>query len=260
MADEPNQPNEEEVVDTPDESPKLAEPSKDLQGESAQEETTEILAEVPEPIEEEETPEEGKEDEKPPSRREQLRIHKLLAKYGPPPERRSAPSQNPLDYENALDADPEVIQQLEADRRAIAQDQYQRGNLEAMQQMQFTQFYNNIRFDYPVVAEKMSKLDPDMAKALDDEYIAVTGANPANGTVRNPNIGYAEFVEARLEQAERLAQSMSANTAKNIAKQAATTGLRPDGSSAKRLNLNQAPEDMSMEELYAKIGQTPPKQ
>ena len=74
-----------------------------------------------------------------------------------------------------------------------------------------------------------------------------------------PNIGYAEFVEARLEQAERLATRMNQETVKNVAKQAATTGLRPDGSSAKKLNLNQAPQNMSIEELYASIGQTPPK-
>jgi hypothetical protein len=125
--------------------------------------------------------------------------------------------------------------------------------------LQYTQFYNNIRFDLPLVTEKLSKLDPVDAKALDDEYLAITGADPNNGYVRNPDIGYAEFIEARIEQAQRLASSMNAQTAKNIAKQTAQTGLRPDGGQAKRLNLNQAPQNMTDEELYAVLGQKPPK-
>ena len=61
-----------------------------------------------------------------------------------------------------------------------------------------------------------------------------------------------------MELSTRLAKSMTADTAKNIAKQAAQTGVRPDGSSAKRLNLNKAPQQMTTEELYAVLGQKPP--
>lgn len=258
MADEQIQEEiKEEVVDDaqvkPDETPevKLAEPTGNESG----------VEETPEPIEEEEAPEEGKEAEQPPSRREQLRIQQLLAKYGPPPERRSAPSQkqNVLDYEQALDADPEVIQQLEADRRAYAQSEHQRGSQEAMRDLQFMEYKNNIRFDLPLVSEKLSKVDPRIADAIDRKYLQFTGFNPSNGTVANPNVGYADFVEAELEFGQEVAKSMSEDTVRNVAKQSAQTGLRPDGSSAKRLNLNQAPEDMSLEELYAKIGQKPPK-
>lgn len=240
------------------------------------EEPTSEPAEVPEePVAEVEEPEapaeEAPQEEdpkevpevQPPSRREQLRIQTLLAKYGNPAERspQQAPSQptNALDYATALDTDPEIVQQLEADRKAVAQQAFTQGREEATQALAYTQFYNNIRFDLPLVSEKLSKLDPLDAQSIDQEYMAITGADPTRSYVRNPNIGYAEFVEARLEQAERLARSMTAQTTKNIAKQAATTGLRPDGSSAKRLNLNQAPEHMTLEELYASIGQTQPK-
>ena len=230
-------------------------------------EPTEEVVDTVEPVEEIETPvveeKEVEEDEEevppPPSRREQLRINDLLKKYGPPPE---APRTEPLqrmDYEQTLDADPEVVRQLEADRQAAAQQAYLQGQQASNQRLEYNQFYNNIRFDLPLVSDKLSKLDPEDVKSIDEEYMAITGANPQTMTVRNSNIGYAEFVEARLEQAERLAAKMNLQTVKNVTRQAATTGLRPDGSSAKRLNLNQSEKTMSLEELYAAIGQTPPK-
>lgn len=254
--DEPNQPDKEEEV-------ALAEPSQPEPVEAPPEpeqaeESPEASPEQPEQVEEAlvETPEEETPEEKPPSRREQLRIQSLLAKYGDP-RSRQAPSQQEqaLDYNQALEADPEVIKQLEADRQRAGQQQYNEG----LRKAEAIEFRTNIRLDLPLVTEKLQKLDPRDAEALDKEYLYTVGFDPATGYVQNPNIGYAEFVEARIDQAERLASAMSAQTVKNVAKQSAQTGLRPDGSSAKRLNLNQAPEDMSMEELYAKIGQTPPK-
>ena len=263
---EPSELTDEElnkVIETgvePDEpetpEPKEAEPT-------AQEEETPIEPEIqdsPEPIEEEQPKEVP--EEKPPSRREQLRIQTLLQKYPRLRDKgqQQAPSQQEtLDYSKELDADPEVINRLEEDRRVATESAFYDGNERAMKNLQFTQFYNDIRFDLPLVSEKMSKLEPEVAKAIDQKYLQITGANPATGTVDNPNISYLEFVEAEIEFGQRLAESMSRNTANNIAKQAATTGLRPDGSSAKRLNLNQAPENMTDEELYAAIGQKPPK-
>lgn len=248
MSDEDTKPTEvEEVI--ADESPEI----------SAEETVSEQPAVEAEASPEEVPEEEATPEELPPSRREQLRIQSLLQKYGDPRDRQ-APSQQreQLDYQT-LDAEPEVIKQLQEDRQRAEEIQYNRGRTESSQDLQYTQFYNNIRFDLPLVTEKLSKLDPIDAKALDDEYLAVTGADPANGYVRNPNIGYAEFIEARIEQAGRLAASMSATTTKNVARQAAQTGLRPDGGQAKRMNLNQAPENMTDEELYAVLGQKPPK-
>lgn len=239
----------------------LATPSQD-KVEEVEEETSEASQEeAPEQEEAQEESTEEAPEEQPPSRRETLRIQQLLKKYGPPPERQVAPlqKQEALDYNNELDADPEVIQRLEEDRKAATQSAYLSGNEQAMRNLQFMEFKNNIRFDLPVVAEKLSKLEPEVAQAIDQKYIQLTGANPAAGTVDNPNVSYADFVEAEIEFGERLAKSMTATTVKNVAKQAAATGLRPDGSSAKRLNLNQAPENMTIEELYAKIGQKPPK-
>lgn len=262
MQDEPT--NTEVVEEVVADEPQLAEPNQQTEQieDAVQEEAPEVAEEVEEqtPAEEETTNEEPKENW---SRRKQERYIQLLDKFGPPPAQvQQAPYQrnDALDYNQALDADPEVIKQLEADRKAAEQAQYNRGRDESNQALAYSQFYNNIRFDLPLVSEKLSKLDRQDAEALDLEYMKITGADPSRGYVQNPNIGYAEFIEARIEQAERLAASMAATTTKNIVKQAAQTGLRPDGSSSKRLNLNQAPENMSIEELYAVMGQKPPKQ
>lgn len=251
MADVNDDQNINEDVEVVEEQPETPEEST--------EETSEELEspEAVEPGQEEETESTTPEtpEEQPPSRRENLRIQNLLKKYGDPTQRQAPSQPQQLDYSQALDADPEVVEQLTQDRQQHGTNEYNRG----LQDLQYIQYYNNIRFDLPLVQEKLSKLDPMDAKAIDDEYVAITGANPATGTVRNPDIGYADFVEARLEQAERLASSMAAQTKKNVARQAAMTGLRPDGGTSKKLDLNKDPKDMTMEELYAVTGAAGPR-
>lgn len=261
MAQDDTKPTEveEEVVE--DQTPEvvLAEPSKETEAEETPPE---------EPKEESaENPEEAPAEEKPPSRREQLRVTQLLKRY---PELKQAPSQpNPetLDYNQALEADPEVIQQLEADRQRAGQAQYQAGVDSTRAEIRTSEWRTLLNFDAPQTEAKYGWLnpkdsenfDPAMADAVNEEYKSVVGYDEQTGLVSRPDIRYSDFVEARVELSTRLAKAMTENTTKNVARQSAQTGLRPDGSSAKRLNLNQAPEDMSIEELYAKIGQAPPK-
>lgn len=249
---EPEEP-ESTVADEPVEEAEAETTEPEVEAEEAPEETTE-----------EETPE-----EKPPSRRETLRIQQLLGKYGPPPER-PAPSQpsSQLDYQN-LEADPELIQQLEADRQATGQAQYNAG----LEQAKSIQFHTRLEIDAPRVEAKYNFLDtsdkehfdPVRANAMNTLYLQATGYDAGDASrgipesVQNPNIRYKDFVEAQMEFAEALLADKQVQTSKNIVKQTAQTGLRPDGSSAKRMNLNQAPQSMTMEELYAAIGQKPPK-
>lgn len=244
-------------------SPEPAEEAPAQEEEPAAEGETQEEEAPQEPVEEEQPEEVAQEEvknedpeEKPPSRREQLRINKLLEKYGDPRQASPAPSQpkreDALDYKEAFDIqDPEVVSQLEADRQRAEQASYAEG----LRRAEAIEWKTNIRLDLPLVQEKLDKLDARDVEALDKEYLYVTGFDPNTGYVQNPNVGYAEFMEARIEQAERLAKSMAQKTAKNIAKQAATTGLRPDGSSAKRLNLNKPAHEMSDEELDAKLKQ-----
>lgn len=209
-----------------------------------------------------ETPEE---QPAPPSRREQLRIQQLLAKYGPPPERQQTVQPyrpEALDYNQTLDADPEVIQQLDADRQNFGQNQYNEG----LRRAEFLDWRTSLKIDaptieqrYPILNPKSEDFHPAVADALNTMYLKMSGFDAKSQTVANNDISYADFVESNMELVEEIAGQKNVQSAKNIAKQAATTGLRPDGSSAKRLNLNQSEKDMSLEELYAAIGQTPPK-
>ena len=195
MAD-PSQMTDEElkqVVETgiEPEEPETPAPTEEEAGETA-EPVEEQVEETP--VAEEKEPEENGEEQAPqPSRREQRSIDFLVKKYGNNilEPHQVAPSNDRMDYAQQLEADPEVVKQLEADRQAAAQQAYQQGQQAATQQVQYNQFYNNIRFDLPLVSDKLSKLDPEDVKSIDEEYLAITGANPQTMTVRNANIGYA---------------------------------------------------------------------
>ena len=271
MQDDTTNTNVEEVVGenlVADESQPIVEEAVSEQNEAVEEVAEqEAPAEVVQE-EQNEAPEKPSADQ--PSRRETLRIQQLLKKYGPPPET-PQPSQfkrdDALDYGSALDADPEIIQRLEADRTAEGEARYQQGQNDVRAELRTSEWRTLLNFDAPQTEAKYDWLnpkkpetfDPALADAVNEEYKAVVGYDERTGLVSRPDIRYSDFIEARVELSTRLAKSMTADTAKNIAKQAAQTGVRPDGSSAKRLNLNKAPQEMTTEELYAAIGQKPPK-
>lgn len=226
----------------------------------------ETPAEVVEATSVEEEPEDPVVEEEPqPSRRESLRIQQLIdkMKQQAPAPRPQAQREDALDYATALDADPEVIRQLEADRQAASQASYNAG----LEQNKSILFHTRLEIDAPRVEAKYKFLDstdkesfdPVRANAMNQLYLNASGYNADTDSVLNPNIRYSEFVEAQMEFAEALLADKQIRTTKNIVKQTAQTGLRPDGSSAKRLNINQSEKTMSIEELYAAIGQTPPK-
>lgn len=246
--------NEEVVADEPQAPLEQTEP--DQEQSVPQEEAEEVVEEAPQ-----EVVEEAKSEEPTPSRREQLRIQDLLKKYGPPRER-PAPSQQGLNYQEALDADPEVIQRLEADRQATGQSQYNEG----LKRAEYLNWNTTLKIDAPNVERKYPVLDPSSpefhpaaADAINQWYLNMSGFDTDTQTVNNPNIGYADFVEGFMELVQETAGQKNAQTVKNVAKQAAATGLRPDGSAAKRMDLTKDPSAMTMEELYASIGQKPPK-
>lgn len=261
MQDDNTNTNVEEVVaDEPQEAPlEQTEPDQEQGVPQESEESVEEEAEAPQ--EPETVAEEAKEEPAPPSRRETLRIQNLLKKYGPPPER-PAPSQQGLNYQETLDADPEVIQQLEADRKNTGQAQYNEG----LKRAEYLNWNTTLKIDAPNVERKYPVLDPSSpefhpaaADAINQWYLNMSGFDNETKTVNNPDIGYADFVEGFMELVQETAGQKNAQTVKNVAKQAASTGLRPDGSAAKRMDLTKEPQKMSMEELYAAIGQKPPK-
>ena len=241
-----------EPEETPTESSEEEEPSQE-----------EVVAEEPEQVPEEEPKaEEPKEEEpKPPSRRETLRIQQILAKRQEQPQQQpEQPKQEQIDYGKDLDADPDTVKQLETDRTYANQQGYNQG----LQQAQTIQFHTRLELDAPKVESKYSFLDkssedfdPVRADALNSLYLDSVGYRPGDAQrgvpeqVANPNIRYSEFVEAQMEFAEALMSERQARTVENVTKQAAQTGLRPDGSSAKSLNLNKQPGQMTDEELDA---------
>ncbi len=246
-----DKPTDEEVV-IPEENVEEASEQVDTPSEEVQEQ----------PAEEEAPAEETEEEEpRPPSRREQLRVQDLLTKYGPPSEQ--APSQNKPDFRTKVDADEEVYKTLDQTTQEYGQNQYDAG----IERAKYYKWETLLQVDEPQVQARFPQLDPrnkdefheTLNNALQAKYARFVGYNPGNPeqgvprTVANPDIRYLDFVESELEYAQELASHLAEKTQKNIAKQAANTGLRPDGSSAKKLNLNKAAEDMSDEELKAKL-------
>jgi len=233
------------------------------------EESAEVVEEKEEPVVEaeevaeeeapEETPEETPE-EKPPSRRESLRIQALLAKYGEP-DARPEPRTDTHSYKDSLEADEETLANLERDRSAYGQSQYNEG----LKQAQNIQFHTRLEIDAPKIEAKYGFLNKDSkefnplaADAMNSRYLQFVGYNKKDGSVRSSDIRYSDFVEAEMEFADEIANHRIANTTRNIAKQAAQTGLRPDGSAARKLDLSKDPGQMSDKELDAYLAQNAP--
>lgn len=210
-------------------------------------------------IEEPEVPEEPKV-----SRRADLRIKKLLEDNKRLRQQMDAPSPKGLDYGQALEADLETIAQLEQDRRQATTAAYSEG----LKQAQSIQFRTRLEIDTPKIENKFPQLnpndqqfDPVVADALNTHYLTLVGYDPNTDTVQNANLRYSDFIEAQYELAGALATKKIAQARQNITRQAAVTGLRPDGSAAK-LNLNQDVSQMTDAELEAygrQIGLSPKK-
>lgn len=211
-----------------------------------------------EPVEtpEETEPPEKVEEEKPPSRREQLRIQDILAKREVVEAKPVPVAPDALDYSTALDADPELIKKLQEDRQAAMDAAQARG----LAQANSIRFHTRLEIDAPRIEAKYPQLDKTnekfnaaLANAINTMFLSTAGYDAKTDTAANPDIRYADYVESVFELANEIAGEKTEASTKNIAKQAAQTGLRPDGSSTKRLNLNKPPEQMTDEELDARI-------
>lgn len=260
----PSQPIDEE--EQLDQSP--SEPTQDDNTSTEVDEVEDQPTDQEEVDEPEEVVEEDTQDETPPpSRRESLRIQQLLDKMKQQPNTQPTEqkTQAGLDYRQAINADDEVYKTLEEDRQNYGKTSYQEGQNEGLKQAESIKFHTRLEIDAPKVANKYKQLDTDskefnpaLADAVNTWYLSTAGFNPQTNSVQNANVRYADFVEGIFEVANEIAGQKVQNTAKNIAKQAASTGIRPDGSKTKRLNLNQAPQDMSDEELKAALAQVMP--
>lgn len=232
--------------------------------EQEEEENKEEDGEQPKPGEQEEELEEEQpekeEDEKPASRRENLRIQQLLDRI-----KEDSPRPKPvesLDYEKELDADEETLKRLQTDRDTTGQQYYQQG----LDQAKSLMFRTRLEIDAPKVEAKHPELDkdsdkfnPTLADAINRMYLSTVGFQPGDEkkgtaeTVQDAGLRYSTYVESIFELATEIAGEQTQESKKNITKQASKMGIRPDGSSAKKLNLNKHPGDMTDEELDAML-------
>lgn len=248
MADKPT---EEEVITNSEEE---AKPSEAAPSQPPKEEPEETPSEVPEEPEE-------PEEQKPPSRRETLRIQQLLEKMKQQPKTPEATVPGGIDYAKDLEADPEVAKVLEADRNSAIQQAAR----QTQAQLATYQWDTMVNIDGPQVAKEYSLLDKDSVDfhpALFDSmtkmYFQLSGVNIGKDgayTVSNPGMRWKDFVDSYFETADELANEKTRAATSNITKQAAQTGIRPSGGRTKALDLNKAPNQMNKEELEARIAQ-----
>lgn len=147
-----------------------------------------------------------------------------------------------MDYRQTIDAPDEVYNSLSKDREQYGERRYSEG----LEQAKAIEFRTNLKLDLPLVKDKLDRLDAVDAELLDREYLKLVGFDPKTGFVVNSEIGYADYIEARVEQAERLAARLNVQSQKNIAKQAAQTGIRPDGGAHKGLQIKNPGDIASM--------------
>lgn len=198
------------------------------------------------------------------SRRKAQRLEKLEGLV----ERLRGPQQQPqrkapgIDYQKLIEAEPEVYDQLSKASQDYGQTQYEAG----LQAANNVRFHTRLEIDAPRIESKYPQFDknspefnPGVASAMNNWYLAMVGYDPQTDNVKNADVRYGDFVEGIMELAEAMAGVKTTRSTQNIARQAANAGLRPDGSSAKPLNLNKAPEDMNEAELKAAINASMPR-
>lgn len=244
----------EEILDQQNESQEVSDQSTDQEHlntneQSDEAEQQEVANEAEAPAEQQDEPElsnrQQKRVEQIENQAKEYKLSKILDRIDNSKRRpESSQSADQLNYRDEIDAPDDLYDRLEKDRNQYGEERYTSGQQAALQQMQTMEWRTNIKLDLPLVKEKLDKLDPEDAAAIDREYLLYSGFDPATGAVRNPDIPYAGFVEAQIERAERLASNLQVKSQKNIAQQAANQGVRPDGGGRQGFQVTQ-PGDIS---------------
>jgi hypothetical protein len=272
MADD--QPNEQLDVETPEQVEQQpdkpeeegGQPESPAPADQPDKQPDEPQQPEAEEVEEEEQSPEKEEQPEGISKRKAKRLEKLEGLVnrlkGDSQEKPQQPKTDAINYKDLIDAPDEVYEELQKKSEEYGSKQYQAG----LEQAKSIQFHTRLEIDSPRVESKFPQFDksseefnPGLANAINQWYLATVGYNSKTGKVANADVRYGEFVEGIMELADAMAGSKSAKTTENVVKQAANTGLRPDGSSVKPMNLNKAPQDMSDQELEAAIKTVMPR-
>lgn len=248
VAEKPEEPVENETPPQETESQEEVAPEQPVE-ETPEEEAPEEPS-VEEPGEEQAPPQMSKRKAERLAKLENL-VSKLKGEETPA----QVPKPQGIDYKEVLNADEETIAQFETDRLATAESSFNHG----LAQAKSIQFHTRLEIDapkvenkYPIFDKDSPEFQPETADAINRWYLTSVGYDAKSDTVANPNVRYSDFVEGIMELADSMAGAKVETSKKNIAAQAANTGLRPDGSATK-LNLNKAPQDMTDEELKTVI-------
>lgn len=148
----------------------------------------------------------------------------------------------PIKLEEGADFDRK---DLEADRKAIADNKFaegvQTGITAGTEPLVKEMWADRLDLDSERVTTKYEELNPDskvynpkLEAHLVQQYIAFAGVEKdANGrvSIAKPNVRFRDFVEAEMRNLEDFATSRNAASQKDLVKQAANTGLRPNGQS-----------------------------
>lgn len=201
---------------------------------------------------------EEEDESKKPSRREQLRVQTLLQKMKQPQPEAPAPKSTGINYADELDTDEDTAKRLQEDRDAAVSAAVAENN----KQIVSSEWRTLLSVDAPQVEKQYDYLNrknpetfnPVLADTINSWYLDMCGFDPKTKTVSNGGMRYGEFVDAIDELAREIAGNQVATATKNIKSQAAKTGIRPSGSTAKsKLDLNKPAYEMSDEELDAKL-------
>lgn len=148
----------------------------------------------------------------------------------------------PLNYDNELQfSDPNVAKTLYEDRNQYGDTRHSQGIQMGYNMAQLERFADKLEDDGEFVQEKYSDYfeDPDFVSRLNSRYMQETGVSAdRNGnilSVANPSVRYKNFVADYIGEIERFAQSRTADTAKNVAKQSSRQSVRSTSASRKAL-------------------------
>jgi hypothetical protein len=152
----------------------------------------------------------------------------------------------PVDYRQTVEFDdPKAYDKLEEDRTQYGQDQFnrgvQQGNQQGLQPVQNELWLQRLDIDserasrdWDVLDESNTKtFDPQFASDMTQKFLNFIGYRVDERTgvinIDRPQIRYSDFVKAERQNLDYYAQRLSKTSTENIVKQAANTGVRPNG-------------------------------
>lgn len=208
--------------------------------------------------------EQEQEEEQPVSRRESKRIKQLLDRFAERDEARfTRPQQRPQQRRGGqiIPEGEYDISEINEMAEGYGQNMYQRGLSEAQAYNIANTFATRLEIDAPRVNSRYTILDkesddfnPGIAGFVNRMYLNSVGYDPMTGLVNDTDLRYGEFVDALMDALDLMSTSKVADSTKNVAGQAARTGIRPGGSRTPSYK-GSDPKKMTDEQLDAKIAE-----